>query len=131
MSAPKLHRILGAVSAAAMLLLTATPTAATAQVGKGTQVELGTFGTFTKYNSNLGLGNEFGAGGRLGIFFSRMLPLEGRQVESPRPVSAGPSSPTPRWEVAPGRSDSDTSACFIGPPRNSKTADSTSSWVPG
>ncbi len=76
MSAAKLHRILGAVSAAAMLLLTATPTAAPAQVGKGTQVELGTFGTFTKYNSNLGLGNEFGAGGRLGIFFSRMLSLE-------------------------------------------------------
>ncbi len=77
MSAPKLHRILGAVSAAAMLLLTATPTAATAQVGKGTQVELGTFGTFTKYdNSNLGFGNEFGAGGRLGIYFSRMLSLE-------------------------------------------------------
>ena len=75
MSAPKLHRIVGALSAAAMLVLTVTPTAA--QVGKGTQIELGTYGTFTKYdNSDLGFVSDFGAGGRLGIFFSRRLSLE-------------------------------------------------------
>jgi outer membrane protein OmpA-like peptidoglycan-associated protein len=73
MATPTLHRTLG--GALALILATAAP--AVAQVGKGTQVELGTFGTFTKFdNSDLGFGDEFGAGGRLAIFFSRLLSLE-------------------------------------------------------
>ena len=75
MPTPTLRNTLGAMGAATLLLVFATP--AGAQVGKGTQIELGTFGTFTKYdNSDLGFGNQFGAGGRLAIFFSRLLSLE-------------------------------------------------------
>ena len=75
MATPMQHRVLGGLGGAALLLLAVVPTHA--QVGKGTQVELGTFGTFTKYdNSDLGFGDEFGAGGRLAIFFNRLLSLE-------------------------------------------------------
>ncbi len=48
-----------------------------AQTGVGSQVELGTFGTFTKYDeAGVGLDREFGVGARLGIFLNRALSLE-------------------------------------------------------
>lgn len=50
---------------------------AAAQSGTKKQIELGTFGVFTKYdNGNLGLGDEFGAGGRLGLFLTNTLFFE-------------------------------------------------------
>lgn len=48
-----------------------------AQSKKGGVVELGTFGSFTKYdNTSVGAGQELGAGGRLGLFFNRVLSFE-------------------------------------------------------
>lgn len=55
----------------------AAPPAADAQSGRKSQVELGTFGVYTRYDgSNLALRNEFGAGGRLGYYFTNTLFLE-------------------------------------------------------
>jgi outer membrane protein OmpA-like peptidoglycan-associated protein len=70
-----LKRTLGALGAATTMLLAATPLSA--QVGKGTQVELGIYGMRTTFDqSDLGFAGEFGAGGRLGIYFNRLLSLE-------------------------------------------------------
>ena len=50
---------------------------AEAQIGNPWQVELGAFGTYTKYDkNNQGLDGKFGAGGRLALFFSRRFSLE-------------------------------------------------------
>ncbi len=41
------------------------------------QVELGTFGTYTSFNSSsIGLDKQFGAGARLGLFLSKVFSLE-------------------------------------------------------
>jgi len=48
-----------------------------AQIGNPWQVELGGFGTYTRYDkNNQGLDAKFGAGGRLALFFSRRFSLE-------------------------------------------------------
>ena len=68
-------RARGALGAALLLVTAWLPAAA--QSGVASQVELGTFGVFTKYDSsNLGLGDEFGAGGRLGFFLTNTIFLE-------------------------------------------------------
>ncbi|MFQ5705194.1 MAG: OmpA family protein [Gemmatimonadales bacterium] len=48
-----------------------------AQAGTGAQVELGSFGGYTSFDDSLNLTSDFGAGGRLGIFLSRVFQLEG------------------------------------------------------
>lgn len=53
------------------------PSAAPAQVGRGGQVELGGYSAYTRYDqTGLGFTNRLGAGGRLAVFFSRLLSLE-------------------------------------------------------
>ncbi|HEX9727303.1 MAG TPA: OmpA family protein [Gemmatimonadales bacterium] len=60
---------------AAVPFLAALP--AGAQVGNGGQVELGGYGHYSSYDgTNLGLTREFGGGGRLGIFLSRLWSFE-------------------------------------------------------
>jgi hypothetical protein len=53
----------------------------------GHQLELGAFGTFTRYDPLFGIKNQFGGGGRLGYFLSDYFGLE---------VSADMASPTAR-----------------------------------
>ncbi len=48
-----------------------------AQTGSGAQIELGSFGAYTSYDDSLNLENDFGAGGRLGVFLSSVFHLEG------------------------------------------------------
>jgi outer membrane protein OmpA-like peptidoglycan-associated protein len=51
--------------------------AAHAQSGSAMQVEVGLLGTYTNFdNSNIGLESSFGAGGVLGLYFSRTFSLE-------------------------------------------------------
>ena len=51
--------------------------AARAQSGSAMQVEVGLLGTYTSYNStHIGLESSFGAGGVLGLYFSRTFSLE-------------------------------------------------------
>jgi outer membrane protein OmpA-like peptidoglycan-associated protein len=53
------------------------PSALLAQTGRGGQVEVGAFGSFTRFDpAKLGFANKFGAGGRTGLFLSRLLSLE-------------------------------------------------------
>ena len=60
--------------AACLSWLIAVPGAA--QAGSGGQVELGILGTITQYDDSLGLEHQFGGGGRVGFFFTRLLALE-------------------------------------------------------
>jgi OOP family OmpA-OmpF porin len=79
------------VAAATVLLLSVWPTAvASAQTGKGGQVELGVLGAYTTYDkASVGLTADAGAGGRLGVFFNRTFALEvrGDQTRSEDSVS--------------------------------------------
>ena len=50
------------------LALTAMAAPAAGQAGKVKQVELGLYGIFTMYDSNLGLNDKAGTGGRLGYY---------------------------------------------------------------
>ncbi len=49
---------------------------AVAQTGSGGQVELGILGTITQYDDSLGLERQFGGGGRVGYFLTRVFSLE-------------------------------------------------------
>lgn len=61
----------------ALVLLVAFPLAARAQTGAAHQVELGAFGSYTRYDrAATTLAGQSGAGGRLGFYFSRLLSLE-------------------------------------------------------
>jgi outer membrane protein OmpA-like peptidoglycan-associated protein len=61
------------------LILAALPAAPlAAQIAQGGQVDLGVLGTYTKYDSNVGLTSAVGAGGRLGFFLSGTFALEAR-----------------------------------------------------
>lgn len=63
--------------AVVLLALTAVPAAAYSQSGRGGQVEVGAYGSVASYdNTALGLKREFGAGGRYGLFLSRVFALE-------------------------------------------------------
>lgn len=62
---------------ATLLLLSVAAAPLSGQSGAPHQIEVGTFGTFTKYdNSTLAFGDEFGAGGRVGYYLSRRFSLE-------------------------------------------------------
>lgn len=75
MTIPVFHSTFRGVGALLALAVGAVPLAA--QSGVANQIEVGTFGLFTKYdNSNLGFGNEFGAGGRIGYYLSDRFSLE-------------------------------------------------------
>ncbi|MBI2074189.1 MAG: hypothetical protein HYT81_14340, partial [Gemmatimonadetes bacterium] len=64
-----------AVSALALLI--AFPLTGRAQSGAARQVELGAFGSYTRYDpSATNLSGRSGAGGRLGYYFSRLVSLE-------------------------------------------------------
>ena len=66
-----------ATVASLALILSAVAAPAVAQAGKVKQVELGLYGVFTKFdNSNLGLNEKFGAGGRLSYFLTHTLSIE-------------------------------------------------------
>jgi outer membrane protein OmpA-like peptidoglycan-associated protein len=59
------------------LLLPLASRAAPAQSGRAGQVELGTFGSFTKFDrAPTNLSSNYGVGGRLGLFLTRFLTLE-------------------------------------------------------
>ncbi len=48
-----------------------------AQLGRGGQVELGAFGSYTRFDANrINLANEFGAGGRIGLHLNRAFAIE-------------------------------------------------------
>ena len=62
----------------ALLIAALAATSAPAQSLRGGQVEVGTYGSIASYdNTALGLKREFGAGGRFGIFLSRIFSIEG------------------------------------------------------
>jgi outer membrane protein OmpA-like peptidoglycan-associated protein len=59
------------------LLSAAGSTSALAQSGSAWQLEVGVLGTVTAYdNTNIALDTKFGAGGVVGLYFSRMFSLE-------------------------------------------------------
>ena len=60
----------------ALVPLLAVPCAAQAQTGAAHHVELGGFGSYTRYDDTTALAGRSGAGGRLGFYFSRLLSLE-------------------------------------------------------
>lgn len=60
----------------ALALLLALPGAAAAQSGAAGQVELGGFGSYTRYDAATSLAGQSGAGGRLGFYLSRLVSLE-------------------------------------------------------
>src|SRR6266850_2202180 len=63
--------------AIALLLAAVSVTPVFAQSGRGGQVEVGTYGSIASYdNTALGLKRQFGAGGRYGIFLSRVIAVE-------------------------------------------------------
>jgi outer membrane protein OmpA-like peptidoglycan-associated protein len=75
MRASTCRETIHAAVVAALILGAAPPLAA--QTGDVTQFELGAYGTFTRFTgSSLGLGNEFGAGGRLGYFVTPIFSIE-------------------------------------------------------
>src|SRR3989441_7970706 len=58
------------------------------------RIELGGFGTYTRYDPIFGLGRQFGGGGGLGFFFSNNIGLEGDgRLTRPVPPARGPSTP--------------------------------------
>ena len=60
-----------------LALLIAFPWSGRAQTGAARQVELGAFGSYTRYDrSATSLSGRSGAGGRLGYYFSRLISLE-------------------------------------------------------
>jgi len=68
-----------ALTVTAILLAAGLGTQARAQVATGGQVELGLLGTSTHFDQTaVGLTSDAGAGGRLGVFFSRTFALEVR-----------------------------------------------------
>lgn len=70
---PTLRSRLG--GAVAALVFAVAPTALQAQAGG--QVELGTYGSYTSFDADvLGLASKAGAGGRLGLFLSRVFQIE-------------------------------------------------------
>ena len=54
------------------------------------QVELGAFGSFTRYDKAFGLDNRIGGGGRLGYFFTNVVGVE---------LDAGYQSPNPKTGI--------------------------------
>lgn len=71
-------RVLGrAVAVVIGLMLPATAVPLSAQAGAAGQVEWGAFGSLTRYDDVAGeLQSDFGSGGRLGFYFSRIFSLE-------------------------------------------------------
>lgn len=66
-----------ATIASLALALTAMVAPLAGQAGTVKQLELGLYGVLTKYDdTNLGLDNKFGAGGRIGYYFTRTLSVE-------------------------------------------------------
>ncbi len=60
-----------------MVLVGVIPICAQAQTGAAHQVELGAFGSYTRYDqAATNLTGNSGAGGRLGFYFSRLLSVE-------------------------------------------------------
>lgn len=85
-----LHRCTAALSFLAVAL---TASGLEAQSGKAGQVELGAFGAFTKFDgTSLGLDDEFGAGGRLGIFLTRVFSVEANGDYTATNSLAGPAN---------------------------------------
>src|SRR5262245_22271769 len=65
------------VPALGLVLATFAPLTAVAQSGRGGQVKVGTYGSIASYdNAALGLKRQFGAGGRYGLFLSKVIAVE-------------------------------------------------------
>lgn len=64
------------IACLALLLGTQLTARAYAQTGAAGQLELGVQGQYTGYDENVLVGNKFGAGGRLGYFFTQVFALE-------------------------------------------------------
>lgn len=70
-------RTLRLPACSALAVLVALPWSARAQTGAAHQVELGGFGSYTRYDqAATSLSGKSGAGGRLGFYFSQLLSLE-------------------------------------------------------
>lgn len=70
-------RALSRHAAGVLALLIAFPLSGRAQTGAARQVELGAFGSYTRYDPTAtSLSGRSGAGGRLAYYFSRLLSLE-------------------------------------------------------
>jgi outer membrane protein OmpA-like peptidoglycan-associated protein len=64
-------------SALTLALVLTAPTALLAQIGRGGQVELGAFGSYTRFDpTHIGIDAAFGGGGWLGFHLSRAFSLE-------------------------------------------------------
>ncbi|HWP38194.1 MAG TPA: OmpA family protein [Gemmatimonadales bacterium] len=66
----------GLIAARALVLLGLLSSPGLAQSGRAGQVELGTFGSFTRFDRSPDLSSNYGVGGRLGLFVTRFLELE-------------------------------------------------------
>jgi outer membrane protein OmpA-like peptidoglycan-associated protein len=73
----------------ALVLLLALPGVSRAQTGAARQVELGGFGSYTRYDAATTLAGQSGAGGRLGFYFSRLVSLEAAGDYSVTQLPAG------------------------------------------
>jgi outer membrane protein OmpA-like peptidoglycan-associated protein len=77
------------IAAGLLLAGIALAAPAEAQTGQAWQVELGAFGTYTRYDkTHAGLEAKFGAGGRLGLFVSRRFSLEASGDYTPTSTTA-------------------------------------------
>jgi outer membrane protein OmpA-like peptidoglycan-associated protein len=73
----------------ALVALLAGSATALAQSGAGGQVELGTYGVFNRFDEPAtNLASGYGVGGRLGLYFSRLLSLEASGDYTPTEIAA-------------------------------------------
>ena len=62
-------------------------------VGHAHQLELGVFGSYTRYDRAFGLSNQLGGGGRIGFFFNDYIGLEvDGNLARPSPKGGGPTT---------------------------------------
>src|SRR5437879_2079715 len=69
------------------------------------RIELGGFGTYTRYDPIFGLERQFGGGGRLGVFLTNNIGLEvDGSVTKAAPTAGGPTTQVPFGSVSLGLS---------------------------
>ncbi len=82
-----------------VLCLAAVPALCLAQHAH--QLEIGGFGSFTRYDKAFRLDNQIGGGGRVGYFFSSVVGLEGDfGYQQPTPTAGGTNATLSLWSAS-------------------------------
>src|SRR5438093_12003273 len=82
------------VTVVGVLLAAGAGGAATLSAQHAHQLEIGGFGSYTRYDKLFLLDNQFGGGGRLGFFFHETLGLAvDGHIAYPFPKAGGPPTP--------------------------------------